>query len=286
MNLLERTLMTISCRDTDSIPKVVDAGKMRVENGERIQVMHNGVRVAYGGYCGEWMAQIIRGLDGHHEPQEELLFHTLLKYVRHRSLMIELGAYWGYYTQWFLDAIPDSTALCVEPDTMNMQVGVHNARLNNTSDRVNFINAWVGGENLASHSAVGESTGQSTDLPMLNYPALLEKVNGACIELLHVDTQGAELPLLQSITTNPDERQLRFVVVSTHHSSISGSSTTHQDCIDALHGLGATVLVEHDVVESFSGDGLIVASLFPEDKNLRFPAISRNRARTSLFSYL
>lgn len=73
------------------------------------------------------------------------------------------------------------------------------------------------------------------------------------------------------------------MVVSTHHSSISGSHTTHSDCLDELRELGATVLVEHSVEESFSGDGLIVASFYDCDKDLRFPDISRNRAENSLF---
>ena len=98
-----------------------------------------------------------------------------------------------------------------------------------------------------------------------------------------MDIQGAELPFLKSIDKAVACERLRFIMVSTHHSSISGSSTTHPDCVETLRELGATILVEHDVVESFSGDGLILASTQPEDRDLWFPEISRNRAETSLF---
>src|SRR4030095_1193616 len=108
MNQLQRSLMTISCRDTDVIPKVSGAGSLVWRGSERLQRMHNGVEVVYGGYHGAWMAHVIRGLNGHHEPQEELLFHVLLRYVREAALMVELGSFWAYYTQWFLKSIPDS----------------------------------------------------------------------------------------------------------------------------------------------------------------------------------
>jgi hypothetical protein len=82
-------------------------------------------------------------------------------------------------------------------------------------------------------------------------------------------------------------------VVSTHHESvfstyqksISGSATTHEDCVRALQALGATVLMEHDVFESYSGDGLIVASFAAEDRSIALPAISRNARARSLFSH-
>lgn len=284
MNELERSLMTISCRDTDVIPKVTNAGQIEFFNGERVQVMHNGLKVVYGGYHGDWMAHVIRGLVGHHEPQEELLFHVLMRYVRNKSVIAELGAFWTYYTQWFLKAIPDSSAVCVEPDYNNLEIGKRNATLNESSDRVRFINAWVGGKRLDSYAAITETSDSPVELPMLDFPAILEYFPNECIEVLHMDTQGAELPFLQSIDPLAVEnKKLRFVIVSTHHSSISGSKSTHQDCVETLRSLGASILVEHDIVESYSGDGLILASMFPEDRNLWFPEVSRNRTETSLF---
>ena len=67
-----RVLATVSCQDSDDIPKVPGAGQCRDHDGTRVQVMHNGVLVEQGGYHGAWMSEIIRALRGHHEPQEEL----------------------------------------------------------------------------------------------------------------------------------------------------------------------------------------------------------------------
>jgi hypothetical protein len=45
--------------------------------------------------------EIVKRLWGHHEPQEEKVFHEVLKQIRPGGVMIELGAYWGYYSLWF-----------------------------------------------------------------------------------------------------------------------------------------------------------------------------------------
>jgi hypothetical protein len=49
----ERVEITCLCRDTEDIPKVSDAGKTLVFDGQRVQIMHEGTKVIAGGYHGE-----------------------------------------------------------------------------------------------------------------------------------------------------------------------------------------------------------------------------------------
>ena len=98
-----------------------------------------------------------------------------------------------------------------------------------------------------------------------------------------MDAQGAELSFIRSMRGGGMTRNLRFLVVSTHHESISGSAATHEDCIEEIRRLGGVILAEHSVAESFSGDGLIVASFQASDQCIAFPPISRNRPEASLF---
>jgi FkbM family methyltransferase len=283
MNELERAIMTISCADCEAIPKVSDAGQIADFEGDLVQIMHNGLKVKAGGYHGDWMAHVIRGLRGHHEPQEELLFYYILRYCRNSSLFIELGAFWCYYTMWYLRSVPHSSAICIEPDPGSLAVGRHNLALNRLSDRASFHQACVGGERLDTTDFHCESDGQTRSIPCVDMNAVLELGHGRPIEVLHMDVQGAELEFIQSMGQAAQERLVRFVVVSTHHKSISGSSDTHIDCLHALQKIGATVLAEHNVQQSYSGDGLIVASFFHEDRRITLPSISLNEAHNSLF---
>src|ERR1700716_1792460 len=84
-----RAAMTVSCRDCDLIPKVPDSGKIISSEGTPVQIMHNGVRVVAGGYYGDWMTRIIERLHGHHEPQEEVVFHEILKHLQPSATMLE-----------------------------------------------------------------------------------------------------------------------------------------------------------------------------------------------------
>ena len=56
MDLLGRTLMTINCTDAETIRKVSDAGTIIETPDGPVQIMHNGLKVAAGGY--------LRRLDG------------------------------------------------------------------------------------------------------------------------------------------------------------------------------------------------------------------------------
>ena len=277
----DRARMTLSCRDADSIPKGVDAGLLTECRERKVQVMHEGSVMIAGGYCGDWMISVIKGLKGHHEPQEELIYHHLLKHVRPGSLMVELGCFWAYYTNWYLGAVPGSRAICIEPDANNMLVGIENLTLNHRSAMM--INACVG-EVAAEESEIRrESDGLSVKVPQWDFRRLVDEAAGDCIELLHIDAQGAELPFIRGMCREGCLGKVRFLVVSTHHHSISGSRTIHHDCLIELMGMGAVILAEHSVEESFSGDGLIVASFDAVDALLVLPEISKNHPQNSLF---
>ena len=105
-----RIEMTVGCRDADPIPKVENAGEVIIENGQRVQIMHNGLRVIAGAYYGDWMLEIIQRLGGHHEPQEEAAFHAVMQQMGPQATMLELGGFWAYYSLWFLLEFAHSAA--------------------------------------------------------------------------------------------------------------------------------------------------------------------------------
>ena len=275
--------MTVSCRDADPIPKVASAGEIFERGGQRLQLMHEGTVVKADGYGGPWVTEIIRRLQGHHEPQEELLFHHLLAHCRPGSRMMEVGAFWAYYTCWFLRTVPRATAICLEPDSANAECGRENLRLN--SLKAKWIRGLAGRHYIPNAAFRQESDQMLVEIPCHNFSSLLDEAGAGPVELLHIDGQGAELPFLESLGDNDLYRQVRFVVVSTHHESISDSPKTHEECVKVIQRLSGRILEEHSVEESFSGDGLIVASFDPRDKDLKLPKISRNSVKKSLFGF-
>lgn len=282
---LRRIAITSSCRDCDALPKVPDAGQTFSAEDRRYQLMHNGVRVLADGYCGPWMSELIRRLRGHHEPQEELAFHHVLEHVHPGGAMVELGSYWAYYSLWFQRRVPRARTYLIEPDPNNLQVGRVNFALNGA--RGEFFQYSVG---RRSHEPApflcGDSDRVSRMVPQTSVDDFLAQVGLDRVELLLADIQGAELEMLHGARRAIEQGQLRFVFVSTHHHSISGDPLTHQRCLRFLKEHGAHLLADHSVSESFSGDGLIVASFAEEDRGLPPISLSCNRAANSLFREL
>jgi hypothetical protein len=94
-----RIEITVRCKDADSIPKVANAGEVEsLTDGTRVQIMHNGVRLLAYSYYEDWTVEVIRRCRGHHEPQEERIFYEVLKHISDQAVMLEVGAYWCYYS--------------------------------------------------------------------------------------------------------------------------------------------------------------------------------------------
>jgi len=277
-----RVAMTISCRDTDYIPKVKDAGKIQDRNGQKIQVMHNGMVVTAGGYWGDWMTKIIKNLKGHHEPQEEKIFYEIIKKLRKGSTMIELGSFWSYYSLWFHTEIKDAVNICCEPDENNLEVGKQNAKLNSANNIV-YCKAAAGSKDGTEVELAMDSDPNTTKKVIVrSVDSLVKEYNIEYLDLLHMDIQGFELDALHGAIETIRAGKLRFLIVSTHHYLFSKDPLTHQNCIDFIKENGGHIIASHTVPESFSGDGLIAASFSEKDAAMTVD-VSINHTDDSLF---
>src|SRR5436190_7232454 len=191
----ERSEMTVACRDCDRIPKVENAGHVILRKGKRVQVMHNGVEVLADGYYGSWMTEIIAGLRGHHEPQEELVFDAILKAVPQAATMIELGGFWSYYSLWFLRGFPRRRAIVVEPDPNHLQIGKTNAEIN--SANIDFVHGSIGAHSKFHGRFSTESAGEQV-MRQVTVSELLEQHQIDHLDVLHCDIQGSETDVIES----------------------------------------------------------------------------------------
>jgi len=278
----QRIEMTTSCRDTDDIPKVKNAGSIERVKGVEVQVLHNGIVVEKDGYVGPWMTKIIHELKGHHEPQEEVAFYEVLKRLHEGSTMIELGSYWAYYSLWFNKSIKDARNICCEPDPKNRKLGERNAALNGVHG-VEFISAAAGsrhGEKVKI--SLDSDATQEVEVQVASIDGLVAEKKLKKIDILHLDVQGVELDVLEGARESIEDGRIRFIFVSTHHYIFSKSAKTHIDCLNFIKSLGGHIISSHTVPESFSGDGLIVASFSDEDRNF-VVTTSINHTDRSLF---
>lgn len=76
-------------------------------------------------------------------------------------------------------------------------------------------------------------------LPCWSVPKSLDERGLAKIDILHCDTQGAELGVLEGSLPLFRDGRINWVFVSTHAFQISGDPLTHQRCLNLLQQTGA-----------------------------------------------
>jgi hypothetical protein len=173
----------------------------------------------------------------------------------------------------------------MEPDPVYLEVGRRNFALNGLSEAATFVHGALGAKPGDPLVFTAESTGAPVSVVQHDLRSLMKLAGVDRVDLLLADVQGAEEVLLARAGGDLATGRVRFLIVSTHHHSISGDPLTHQRALSRLTEAGAHVIAEHSVSESFSGDGLIAVSFDERDRDLAV-AVSHARARDSLFGEL
>ena len=226
----------IRCPDNKFIPRSKNAGALKGE----FQFMHNGIKVRKDGYVGEGVTRMLVKNKGVHEPQEERVFQEVLKQLPPKSVMIELGSYWAFYSMWFLSQIPGGKTYLYEPDYNYLQIGKANYAENKFEG--DFNQAFIGGVvNL-------EDTP-----PILTIDYIVKDKQIEFIDILHCDIQGYEVEMLNGAIETIKKDMIRYFFISTH------SNELHQSCLSFLIKHNYIIISEADISNSYSVDGLIVA---------------------------
>lgn len=254
-----RVAVTIGCRDCDYLPKVDDAGQYFGQDLQ-FQRMHNGVQIKRGSYHGAWMSEVIKNLRGHHEPQEEKVFAEVLSQLKPDAVMLELGSFWAYYSLWFQREIPNGISIMLEPNAEKIEVGKEHFQINNYEGT--FIRGFVGDKSIPDAEFV-DWDGTKSVIPQVSIDGLMQEFGLEKVDILHADVQGAEFDMLKGAENTLAHNKVNYLFISTH-------GHQHRRCKRYLDKFGYKVIAEHSVLESYSGDGLIVArsSLINFPKNV------------------
>jgi hypothetical protein len=101
------------------------------------------------------------------------------------------------------------------------------------------------------------------------------------VDLLHADIQGFEYEMLCGCGDLITQRRIGFVFISSH------SLKLHFQCRKHLAQAGYMIIAEHTPKESYSDDGLIVASASPQAlpriEISKRPLSARQRFKAAVF---
>tara|TARA_R100001163_G_scaffold65655_1_gene63773 strand:- start:814 stop:1668 length:855 start_codon:yes stop_codon:yes gene_type:complete len=238
----------IQCRDTVNIPKVENAGEVITYNGSSCQVTNNGSLIHEGCYHQKWVTDIIKELKGHHEPQEEKLFHEALTYVPDGGTMLECGSFWSYYSLWFHKKIMNAHNIMVEPIPLKLEIGQLNFELNDFTGE--FLNGYIGASYNPSSTFV-DWDASSYNIPEFSIDWIMETYGIDSLDILHADIQNNEIPLLLGAEKSLQAHKIKFIFLGTHMPNFP--------IISKLQSYGYYILEQFEVNQSYFDDGLIVA---------------------------
>jgi hypothetical protein len=233
-----RAALICSCPDYALISPAQDAGKIL----DGCQIMHNGLKVLVGSYYGEEASILFSRTKGVHEPQEERVFGEILKLINPKGVILELGAYWGFYSMWFCGEVPEARAYLVEPLPANLDFGKRNFALNGFKG--DFTQAYV-----------GRKAGVSPDgTKVIGVDEFMQEKGLEKLSILHCDIQGFELEMLAGAENAIQGGKIDYYFISTH------SAELHAACEAFLKERGKKILASVNLAESYSMDGILVCA--------------------------
>jgi hypothetical protein len=243
----------ISGSDCKSIPKDPNAGNTIKYKDDELLVMHNGIKVLHKHFHRQWQTEVIKKLQGHHEPQQEYAFFEVLKKIPPKGVMIEIGSFWSYYSMWFNKKIEGAQNYMIEPNIRKLNLGKKHFEINNLKG--NFINAWI---DLPIKKEVFFDCDGLSPAKKITIDQIIESNKLAFVDIIHSDIQGSEYNMLLGCKNSLAQHKIGYFFISTHGVNVN-KKTIHQACIEFLKQYKFRIIASHTPAESFSDDGLIVA---------------------------
>lgn len=202
-------------------------------------IMHNGLKIDPLSYYSFPMLKMLIENKGVHEPEEERIFQEVTKHIAPtgKPTMLELGAYWSFYSMWFLSLFPDANCVMVEPDKRNLFYGKRNFDLNQLKGT--FL-----------HHGISKEENHVKNLSTVD--VICKNQGIEFLDILHSDIQGYELDMLYGSKKMLAENRIGYIFISTH------SNELHGDCREFLLRHDFREVANVDLDHSSSWDGILV----------------------------
>ena len=221
--------------DNNKIKQVANAGTF---NKDENLVMHNGLIIDPLSYYNFPMLELLFLNKGVHEPQEEFVFQEVLANIPDGAVMLELGAYWSFYSMWFNAEVDSAKNYMIEPE--DIESGKTNFKLNKLNG--DFTKAYISDN---SNETINKT-------PTVCVDDFIDEKNIEFLDILHSDIQGYEYKMLQGAENLLNKKQVGYIFISTHSNEI------HYQCMEHLKLKGYNLVCSYDMDESYSWDGLLV----------------------------
>jgi len=163
------------------------------------------------------------------EIYEDDIYH--MNTLKEGMNVVDIGAYIGAYTVLVAEKVgKNGKVIAIEPEPQNYEQLLKNIKLNNFHNVTPIKIALTdheGFEKIYLHSLLGchslifqENKDSYLNIPVKRLDKLLEELNLKRVDIIKIDTEGAEIPILKgaekTLKANPN---IKIIVASYHYPS-------------------------------------------------------------------
>lgn len=184
------------------------------------------------------------GIPIYYEVYKEKCYEYDNCYVDYDDIVVDIGANIGVFTRYAYQKTKNIYS--IEPNSINYKCLQMNAKLANTyntaiSDKNGklklFIDTTSGGHSLYETDLNNTKTGKYEEVDTITLESFIENTMLKKIDFLKIDTEGAELSILNSISDQTFYK-IKKIAMEYHHMMFDFDEDIRQGLIDRLVGLG------------------------------------------------
>ncbi len=212
---------------------------------DKYLILPNGIKLStycsYGALSKEKINQII--LTGKWQQRVDDIFYEVLKYIPSKATMLEVGAYWSYYSLLFSHVVDNPSNFILEPHPDHLRCGIKNFELNQKKGYFYRFYFGFDYEKKISHS-------HGSIHMQMDWFIVQNDIDH--IDVLFIDSQGSELDVLTSSVEAIEQNKIDYFFIATH------SFKKHENCLNFFTDKNFQILVEYLPSKEIK-DGLILA---------------------------
>lgn len=204
-----------------------------------------------------------------HDEEYEIFTETLKNIKgKENPVMVEIGSWWGFWSLSFRKKFPKGKNYLIELGKRHLCVGLRNFQLNNFSETHYWGGFYLKNSNTAINikgnydfdyneneyfdkSVIGNKVG-----PELEFIDIYSIEHIDEIDLLHMDIQGSELPIIENLKSEFPwilKDKIKNIIVATHSLEI------HNKLEKIFNEFGFNIL-ENRAFGSVGGDGMLIVN--------------------------
>ncbi len=155
------------------------------------------------------------------DPLTELNFHPY--FSMKDGVFVDVGSFIGKYSLEVAKMHPRNIVVAIEPNPISATLLAKNVQLNKVTSKVRIIRKAIAAEkgyleltlhgSTSAHATIAHGKHKLVKVPTITFADALReaRVDPTKVKLIKIDVEGAQLPILRQVLSNPELSKARII---------------------------------------------------------------------------